>query len=146
MNLVDALSVLYVAFGAWRGRARGLADEGFRLLRMGVAFLMGCGIYGWISSLLKKALSLGGDVSGPIGFLAVLLGTWFLFRFMKKSLIAFVAARFTRVAGLGGAIAGGIRTLLIVLSVVGVLSLAQRDDVSGRSFVGKLAERVIPNN
>ena len=145
MNIVDILAVAYTAFGAWRGRARGLADEGYRLLRMAVAFVMGCGLYGWISGLLKKLLSLSGDISGPTGFLVVLVGTWFLFRVVKKSVVTLLAARFSKFAGVGGAIAGGIRTVLIVLSVMGVLSLAQRDDVSGKSFVGKLAERVIPN-
>ena len=144
MNMVDLISAAYIAFGAWRGRARGLADEGFRLLRMAVAFAAGCGLYGLLSGLLKKLLSLGGDVSGPLGFALTIGGTWYLFRYVKKSFAAFLAARFAPHAALGGAIAGGLRTLLIVLSVVGVLNLSNRDGVSGGSAVSRIAEWVMP--
>ena len=144
MHIADLIAAAYVAFSAWRGRVRGLADEGFRFVRMAVAFAAGCGLYELISGALKKLLSLGGDVSGPIGFAVTLGGAWYLLRFAKKSLAAFLAARFARHAALGGAIAGGLRTALIVLSVLGLLSLSNRDEVSGTSVVGRIAERIIP--
>ncbi|HMP75209.1 MAG TPA: CvpA family protein [Kiritimatiellia bacterium] len=144
MNTIDLISALYVAFGAWRGRARGLADEGFRLLRMAVAFAAGCGLYGLVSGLLKKLLSLGGDISGPMGFALTLGGAWYLLGLAKKSFAAFLTARFAPHAALGGAIAGALRTLLIVLSVVGVLNLSNQDGVSGGSVVSRIAEWVMP--
>ena len=144
MNITDLISAVYVAYGAWRGRARGLADEGFRFLRMAVAFVAGCGLYGLISDALKKLLSLGGDVSGPLGFALTLGGAWYVLSFVKKSFAAFLAARFATHAALGGAIAGGLRTLLIVLSVVGLLNLSNRDGVSGGSVVSRIAEWVMP--
>lgn len=144
MSAADLIAAAYVAYGAWRGRARGLADEGFRLLRLAVSFAAGCGLYGAVSGLLTRVLSLGGDVSGPVGFVGVMGGSWFLLRKLKNNLTALLAARFARQARIGGLVAGGLRTLLIVLSVVGVLSLAGREELSGRSIVGRLSAWMMP--
>jgi len=148
VNVIDGLAVAYMAFGAWRGRARGSADEGYRLIRMGIAYAFGCGLYEVISQALKSLLSLGGNVAGPVGFVGVIGGAWYLTRFVKKDLTAFLAARFASHARLVGAIAGGARTLLVALSIVGVFHLAGnapgRDQVSEDSWVGRVASWVMP--
>lgn len=144
MNLLDGLAAAYVAFGAWRGRASGLAEEGYRLFRMAVAFAAGCGLYGLISDLLTRVLSIGGDVSGPIGFVGVMGGSWMLLKRLRNAIKAWLAARFAAHAQIGGLIAGGLRTLIIVLSIVGVLNLAGRDEAGG-SIVGRVAAWVMPN-
>lgn len=148
MNFIDGVTAAYMAFGVWRGRARGLADEGYRLTRMIIAYAFGCGLYGVISGALKRLLSVGGDVSGPASFVVVVGGTWYLTRFIKKGLTAFLAARYARYAKLGGMIAGAVRSLLVVLSIVGVFHLAGdapgREQVSEQSFVGRVASWVMP--
>lgn len=148
MNIADIIAGAYVAFGAWRGRARGLADEGYRLLRLGVAFAAGCGLYGVVSGLLKHAISMAGDVSAPVAFAGTVGGTWWLLSALKKKVIAVLAARFAPYAQIGGAVAGGVRTLLLVLSIVGVFHLAGRapgrDTVVGTSMIGQLAAWVMP--
>lgn len=144
MSVLDLISAAYVAYGAWRGRARGLAEEGYRLLRMAIAFAAGCGLYGLVGDLLSRVLSLGGDVSGPVGFVGVMGGSWYILRTLKTKLTAWLSARFAAQARVGGMIAGGLRTLIIVLSIVGVLNLAGREDVSGRSVVARISEWVMP--
>ncbi len=144
MNILDLIAGAYVAYGAWRGRARGLAEEGYRLFRLAVAFAAGCGLYGLLSDLLTRLLSLGGEVSGPVGFVGVMGGSWYILRTLKTKLTALLAARFAAQARIGGLIAGGLRTLIVVLSIVGVLNLAGRGDVSGRSVVARISEWVMP--
>jgi hypothetical protein len=144
MHLLDLIFGAFVAYGAWRGRARGLADEGYRLFRMAVAFTAGCGLYGLISKLLAGLLSVGGDVYGPIGFVSVMGGSWYALRVLKAKLTAFLSSRFAAQARIGGLVAGGLRTLIIVLSIAGVLNLAGREDVSERSVVSRVAAWVMP--
>lgn len=147
MNAVDLVAAAYVAYGAARGRRRGLADEAYRLLRVGVSFAAGCGLYGLVSDLLKKALALGADVSGPLAFVATMAGAWSLLRFLRKWLMAWIAARFAPHAAVGGAVAGGIRTLVWTLALVSAFHLAGsapgREQVSERSLVGRIAGWVV---
>lgn len=147
MNIVDLVSGAYVAYGAARGRKRGLADEAYRLLRIGISFAAGCGLYGLVSDLLRQVLSLGADVSGPVGFVAIVAGAWSLLRFARKRLTAWIAVRFASHASLGGAIAGGLRTAVWVLSLVSAFHLAGsapgHDKVSEQSLVGRFASWVM---
>ncbi len=143
MSILDGISAAYIAFGAWRGRANGLAQEGYRLFRMAVAFGAGCGLYGLISDLLSRTLSIGGDVSGPVGFASVMGGSWFLLRKLRIGMQAWIAARFGAHARVGGLIAGGLRAIVIVLSLVGVLNLAGRKEAGG-SIVGSVSSWVMP--
>lgn len=147
MNPVDLVGAAYIAFGIWRGRARGLADEGYRLIRMLIAFVAGCGLYGFIAALLKKVFSMSGGISTPLAFVLVLGGAWWLTRLLKKTLTTVLAARFARHARLGGMIAAGIRVFLIVLSIAGLFHLssdALGSDAAAKSFFGQIATRVIP--
>ncbi len=148
MSAIDLIAAAFIALGAWRGRSRGLPDEGYRLLRIALAFLAGCGLYRFVSELLKQAFSMAGDISAPLAFVGTIGGTWWLMRVVKKTLTRFLAARFARHARLGGAIAGGIRVLLIVLSIAGAFYLADRapghDAVSAKSIVGRMAVWVMP--
>lgn len=147
MNIIDLISAAYVAFGAIRGRKRGMADEAYRLLRIGVSFLAGCGLYGLVSDLLKQVLAMGGDVSGPVGFVAIMAGAWSLLRFARKRLTAWIALRFASHASLGGAIAGGLRTAVWVLSLVSAFHLAGsapgHEQVAEQSLVGRIAGWVV---
>lgn len=143
MNIVDAVSAAYVAFGAYRGRKRGFSDEAYRLLRMAIAFVAGCGLYGVVSQLIGKVLSLGGEVSGPVAFLGTVGGAWLLLRKLKRGFIAWVFAKTKPYEGLGGAVAGGVRALLIVVSIVAALSLAGKTP-GGDSFAGRIVDLVLP--
>ncbi len=143
MSLLDGIAAAYVAFGAWRGRARGLSEEGYRLFRMAVAFAAGCGLYGLISGALERLLSIGGEVSGPVGFVGVMGGSWFLLSKLRTGIKTWLSARFASFARVGGAVSGALRALIIALSIVGVLNLAGRDEVKGRSVVGTISSWVM---
>lgn len=143
VNFLDGLAIAYVAFAAWRGRANGVAKEGFRLIRVALAFGAGVGLYGLIRDILTRALSLGVDVTGPVGFLAVMVGTWYAVRGLRDIIQAWLSARFSSHSPIAGAIAGGIRALVIVISIVGVTALAGRTDTPDRSLVGRVASRAI---
>lgn len=147
MSAVDLIAAAYIAFGIWRGRMRGLADEGYRLIRMLLAFVAGCGLYGFISALLKKLFSMTGGISAPLAFIIALGGAWWLTRTLKKTLATLLAARFAKYSKVGGMIAGGVRLFLVVLSIAGLFHLASDAlgrDATSQSFFGKIAVRVIP--
>lgn len=148
MNPVDVIAAAYIAFGAWRGRMRGLADEGYRLVRLLIAFVAGCGLYGVVSGALKQAFSLAGGVSAPLAFVLTVGIAWWFTRWIKKTITTLIAARFMKHEKLGGLIAGGLRVLIIVISVAGLFHLADkapgRDSVSEESIIGRIADRVIP--
>lgn len=145
MNLVDLIAAAYVAYGAWRGRARGLPYEGFHLLRMAVAMGAGCGLYGLVSRALDGMLSLSPGASGAAGFVGVTAATWGILYMLKTRVMAFIAARAGERAALGGAVAGGIRRLLIVIGLVGVFSMTEPEaGRAGTSLVGRVASWIIP--
>lgn len=147
MNVVDLLAAASVAGGALRGRKRGLADEAYRLLRVGISFAAGCGLYGFVSDLLGKVLSLGGDVSGPMGFIATMGGTWSVLRLLRQKLQSLVDAHLARHAAVGGAVAGGIRAFVWVLAILSAFHLAGsapgREQLSEKSLAGQIAGWVV---
>lgn len=145
--LVDLVAGAYVVYGTVRGRKRGLADESFRLVRFAVALAAGCGLYGLISQGAERLLSLAGDISAPVVFAGTVGGSWWLLRALKHRFKAWVGARFMPYARAGGAVAGGLRTALVVLGAVGVLTLAGRvpgsDSVRQDSVVGRVAAWIV---
>ena len=147
MSPVDLIAAAYVAYGAARGRKRGLADESYRLLRVGLSFVAGCGLYGLVSGFLKQVLSVGADVSGPVGFVATMAGAWALLRLVRQRLTAWIGTRFSRHAAVGGAVAGALRTLIWVLALVSAFHLAGsapgREQISEQSLVGRIAGWVV---
>ena len=146
MNLLDAMIAAYVAYGANRGRQRGLADESYRLFRLAIAFGAGCGLYGLVSDALGKALSLGSVESGPVAFVATTLGAWALLRSLKGRFVAFVAARYAKHSAVGGAIAGGLRNLILSLSGLITAHLAGRNGGwLDESALGSVVQRLLGN-
>lgn len=143
MNLLDGMVAVYVAYGAQRGRKRGLAEEAYRLLRVGVALLAGCGLYGLVSGLIGKVLSLGSDVSGPVGFVATMLGAWSLLRVVRARVVAWVTATYQPYAAVGGAIAGGVRNLILAVSAMITAHLAGRSGFLAESGLGKLIAMLV---
>ena len=142
MNPLDFVALAAMAFGAWRGRARGLPVEAYRLLRLAVAFAAGVGLYRLLARAIRAALAVGGEVSGTVAFVASVLGAWALTRRLKRAMTAFIAARWARHARTGGAVAGAVRALLLIVLLEGLLQLAGKPEGSpgGRfSVVGRLA-------
>lgn len=139
MNVIDLLSAAYIGISAARGRKRGLADESYRLLRLGVAFGAGCGLYGLVSGAIESLLSLAPTVSGPVGFAGTVGGAWMLLRGLKQKLTAWVAVRFAPHQAVGGMIAGGLRALLMALSALATGILAGGEGVVATSWLARVA-------
>ena len=138
MNMVDGLVAAYVAFGANRGRRRGLAEEVYRLLRVSLAMVAGCGLYSLVGDLVGKVLSLGADISGPVGFVGSMLGAWSLLRLLKARLVDWGSLRFHSFIEVGGAIAGGLRALVLALAAMLTAHLAGRSAFMADSVLGKV--------
>lgn len=139
MNAIDLIAVVYTGISVARGRRRGLADESYRLLRMGVAFGAGCGLYGLVSGALGHLLSLAPAVSGPVGFAGTVGGAWLLLRALKKRLTVWIAARFAPQQEVGGMIAGGLRALVLTMSVLATGVLAGGGGLVATSWLARIA-------
>ncbi len=139
MNGLDLLGAGYIAFSAWRGRRRGLADEAYRLLRLGVAFGTGCGLYGLVSDGLGRLLSLAPALSGPLGFAGTVGGTWLLLRALRRKLAEWIGARFPTHQATGGLIAGGLRGFTLTMSVMATGVLAGGGGPVAGSWLGQIA-------
>ena len=113
----------------------------------GIVRVTGCGLHGLISSGIGRLVSLAGDVSAPVVFAGTMGGAWWLFRLIKQRFVAWAAARFEPYLRIGGAIAGGLRTAILVLGMVGTFTLAGRapghDAVRYESWVGRIAGWVV---
>lgn len=145
MNLLDGLVAAYVAYGAYRGRARGLGEEAYRLLRVGVALVAGCGLYEIVGDLLSRVVSLGTQFSGPVGFLGTMIGTWSVLRVAKEKMVTWLSTRYVALAETGGAIAGGLRNLVLVSGAMITAHLAGRSEFMADSWVGRLISVLVGN-
>lgn len=143
MSPVDGIVAVYVAYGVYRGRARGLADEAYRLLRVGVALLAGCGLYGVVSDLISRVIYTGDAVSGPVGFVATMLGTWSVLRVVRTKFTAALETRFAGLAEAGGAMAGGLRTAVMASSAMITAVLAGHENWLGHSWLGSLLHQLV---
>lgn len=147
MILADILSVAYVAYGTVRGGRRGLGDEAFRLFRLAIAFAAGCGLHKLVGNGIGRLLSIGSDVSAPVAFAVTVAGAWWLLRRARIVFAAWAEKRLGRHARLGGAIAGGLRSALLALSIAATINMAGHvpggDAVRRGSWVGRLAGWVL---
>jgi hypothetical protein len=145
MNMVDGLVAVYVALGASAGRKRGLAEETYRLLRMSIALVAGCGLYSLVGDLLGKLISMGSDISGPVAFVGSMAGAWTLLRVLRAKLVNGVALRFHAYSELGGAIAGGLRNLVLALAGLITAHLSGHGGFMANSWLGAWIHWVLGN-
>lgn len=148
MHAVDVVTLVYVAFSAVRGKRRGLALESYGLLRWVVALATGTGLYGWISNLLQHLFALGGNASSALGFVGTVASAWALLRFVKRRMTEWVASRWAPYAAVGGAVAGGLRAFVVLVSLMGVFHLARptadRAAAADASWMARIASYVLP--
>lgn len=143
MNPVDGIVAAYVAYGAYRGRTRGLADEAYRLVRVGLALLAGCGLYGLVSDLIGKVIYAGDAVSGPVGFVATMLGTWSVLRVLRTKFVNLLETKYAGLAQVGGAVAGGLRTAVLSSSAMITAYLAGHEGWLGNSWLAGLLHHLV---
>ncbi len=145
MNGFDGATAAVMAYGAWRGMRRGVAQEAYRMVRMLVALAAGCGLYGLVARGIGQ---LAGGTSGAGGFLVAFGGAYALVRAAKRRFLAWVEARTSSWARWSGGAAGAVRGLAAMLAAGAVLNVspfaALKDGVLGGSAVGRVASWFTP--
>ncbi|NQU10253.1 CvpA family protein [bacterium] len=145
VNPIDLLVVVYLGYGAWRGRARGLPRELPRLLSDLLVAVTGCGIFRW-SERFANAISLkAGLASGLTGFIGVIIAAFLLWRLFRTRLREWVARRWPdpdlqRRAGL---VAGLLRATVFSALIVVVVSYLPLGPLRVAATEGSLYGRTI---
>ena len=121
VSLIDLLVVAGVGYGVWRGWHRGLPAELPRVLGLVVFGVSGTGLIRWTSQVLAETRHLTGQATGAVGTVGLMVGAWLLVRLFRTKIGDWAKQRWGEAKG-PGAIAGGLRTLL--LACVALLILA----------------------
>ena len=140
MTALDLITLGYAGFNAWRGSRRGLADETYRLTRVVVALLAGCGLYGWISQGIDALVQMAPGVSDTAGFVASFAGAFALLRAARRKFIEWINARVHGgLLRLGGAIAGAVRAGVVITTLLTALHLSPAENKAAeQSWIGKI--------
>jgi len=147
MNIIDLLTALYVGLGFNRGRKRGASEELYRLVRTGLAFLGGLGLFAFVRSVLVSVLGVEGGVAGALGFLASFAAVFALLRLIRVQIRVALKAKFGHLSALAGGIVGAVRSGVnsLVVLVAAVLSglPALEEWVTDGSFIGHIVDSVL---
>lgn len=147
MNLIDLFTAGYVAFGFKRGRKRGASEELYRLVRMGLAFLGGLGLFAFVRSLLISLFGLEGGLAGAAGFLASFAAVFTALHLIRVRIHSALKVRCQSLGTLAGGVIGGVRAAILSLALLfsAVLSKLPLMDtwVSEGSFIGKMLNFVL---
>lgn len=139
------------AVGAIRGRLRGLPRELPRLLGVTVAVLTGAGLFSWTGQVLSTTQHLTRQSLGLTGGLALVIAAFVIVRHFKQQVHDWTARRFPepRLQRRAGAVAGGLRALMLGCFVVVFLGLLPGNPLKAMfargSFFGRtLIQFVVP--
>lgn len=125
MNVLDGITAAYAAATAIRGARRGGAEESYRLLRLAVSLLAGCGLFALVSKGAEAALAATGTGAGALGFAAGLGLVYYATRKLKTAAVSFlrrlVAEKYSRLTGAG---AGFLRAVTAVSALVAFLQMS----------------------
>jgi uncharacterized membrane protein required for colicin V production len=121
--IVDLLVLAHVALATWRGRRRGLTVEFPSAASLAVFFVTGCGLFKWMYKILAEVNTRIGQSVGVLTFVGLLFGAYALWKKSK----AHLAAGAGRICNdqhqrNAGAIAGGIRALLLDSTLLLILA------------------------
>ncbi|MFH0909454.1 MAG: CvpA family protein [bacterium] len=148
MNWLDGITAAYLAFGAARGRKRGLPEEAYRCVRLLAGLGAGCGLYGLISDAVSAVASVAPEVSAPAGFLATFGGAFALLHLVRRKIIETVRARFASLQAVGGAVAGALQAFMVIVSLVTAVQLSSStpdQGVAADSFIGRIVRAFTPD-
>lgn len=136
-----------VGFGVWRGRRRGLARELPSVLGWTVFFVTGAGLFHWTNKLLIESSQITRQSTGAVSVVVFALIAFQLVRKFRMRLREWAARRFADQEARLGAVAGGVRWLIIVtllLVALGALPCGFiRGSVREYSLWGRLTHRLI---
>jgi hypothetical protein len=149
VNLVDLLVVCYLAYGIWRGGRRGLSEELPSLVSLGLIFVIGTGLFQLTELVLTALSAKTGLVSGPLGFLAVIIGALAVVRHFRRQLQDWGKRRVPDPAGQRrwGRVAGGVRTIAVCALVVlssNLIPIGEfRKPLTRGSMFGRVVKRAV---
>ncbi|NCC51299.1 MAG: CvpA family protein [Spartobacteria bacterium] len=148
-NLVDIFAVLVVLPGIWQGWRRGLSGEIARVVSAVASFWAGWHYYARMGYWLTDHTRLNPQEALAVAFVAIILGafllTWVV-RIVLKHIIEFTFKE--RIEKAGGALAGGLRTAMVVAAIIFFIGLLPNDYLhrtfAENSLIGRQLDHYIP--
>ncbi|MDA0323499.1 MAG: hypothetical protein O2923_12410 [Verrucomicrobia bacterium] len=144
MNGIDMAALAYMVVGFFRGRKRGLGVEVYRLIRMAVPVVAGCGMYGVIRKGLAAVPALQGESAGLVGFIGVTGGAFLLMMKGRGALLAYLERKFDQKStALKAGLAGLLRTAIVSMGLVTAVELSPADFATSDSQLGSIVRHVL---
>jgi len=148
-NFVDIIALILILLGLWQGFRRGLSGELAQMISAVVSVWIGWNYYDDLGHWLTDSTRLGPQESLAVAFILLILGaflfTWIV-RIVLKHIIEFTFKE--RIEKMGGGLAGGLRTMLIVAAVIFFVGLLPNEYLhrvfAENSLIGRQLDRYIP--
>jgi len=144
-NFADILVVAYLIYGTLRGRARGLSRELPKVISVTLAFTTGFGLYRSSERLLSGLAHMARQASGPVSFVLMAVGGYFVMRHLRGRIHDWAARRYSdeNLQRKAGAAAGFIRTATLSAFVFVFISFLPIDFLKRPFTDGSLFGRVV---
>lgn len=136
---IDILSSVYVLFGTFRGRRRGVPEELYRLVRTGLAFLSGLGLYGLVQSTMQTIPGF----AGAAGFALSYAGVFVLLRKTRKAIRDRLHRTFGEARSLIAAAVGAARSILHTLVFYVTTVLADSETIDRLLLTGSIPAGIL---
>ncbi len=145
-SLADLPAVTYLAWGALKGRRRGLSTELPRLASVTLALITGAGLTLWTDHVLAEFHKLTGQTAGALSWGGVLAGAFYLTRQLRGSMGRWIENQVPEesVQQRAGLVAGFFRTLVIGCIVTLFLLRTPLAFLVRDSMMGNLAKFIAP--
>lgn len=147
-NLVDVAALAAAAYGAWRGRKRGMSRELPALIIETVWLVTGCGMYHWTERGLTTLANKTGLSFGLLGFVAAWVAAVLIIRRLKGRIHSTTQEKFPdeKIQRVGGAIAGGCKVFVfigVLILIAGHLPGALGKPFNNGSIVGSTLRWIV---
>jgi len=151
MNGFDYTALAVLGAAIMRGYKRGLSVEFYQLFRMAVALLAGTSLYGMLSDALTGILNIKSGIADPAMFLGSTVVVWSLLRRMRAWMEAWILAKLPKgYQSIGGAVAAGLKTSILLGGVVVLFNLADwlpgHTAISRDSITSEVVHFFLPDN
>ena len=148
-NFVDIIALILVLLGLWQGYRRGLSGELAQVISAIVSVWVSWHYYDDLGHWLTDSTRLGPQESLAVAFILLILGA-FLFTWVVRIILRHIM-EFTfkeRIEKMGGALAGLIRTSLIIAVVIFFAGLLPNEFLHRvfmeNSLIGRQLDHYIP--
>jgi len=142
LGFVDSFAAGYLAWGATKGRRRGLSAELPRLAGVTLALVSGTGLLHWTERAIGEFNKISGQIAGVLGWGGGLAGSFYFERQFRERIRRYIDTRWADEAlqKRAGMAAGFLRTFFISSMIVLFLlhthfAFLVRDSMMGRGFV-----------